>query len=245
MLMVKKYGTYILRTCIHAAWPLEKEIIAHLVSSGLGAGQVARRFSASLRELRSRFVPETRALGRINIWIFRACLRLQLRGTWCGHRLVLPAQLLVMASELNSKSWSLSQWRAALCHKKEKSHVKLLKSKVHNIHSAWSLVQHHVQVKVWAKLYRSVGDNRGSKRAAWAKTRTQQSSRMFVLHGAIISCAGGNLASVTSNSFPQKGFLSQSDTAVRGPFWSTLRERLSSRFFAPAHAQGPPSASLN
>ena len=54
------------------------------------------------------------------LWIWRVFLRLQLRSARYGHRLVLLARLLLMATKLSSKSWSLLQY---VLYHKAKTHA--------------------------------------------------------------------------------------------------------------------------
>ena len=107
-----------IHTCL-ASW--EGGNFAPVSSVAWGhAGQVARRFSVSPRELWSRFVPETAPL--------EGSRSLDLQGPFAAaasERMVwaqagMLAQPLFMASKVNSKRRSLLQLRVALFHDKEK-----------------------------------------------------------------------------------------------------------------------------
>ena len=108
-----------------------------------------------------------------HFWICRVPLRLQLRS---GRRLAFLAQLLLMASEPISKSQCLSQWRVALSHNKKKRHVKFFFQKTkYALYTArgalFSTMRRSRSVQSYIG---ALGGNRGSKRSAWAKTRTEQ-----------------------------------------------------------------------
>lgn len=126
----------------------------------VGAGQVARRFSASLRELRSRFVPETAPL--------EGSAFLDLQGPFAAAASERAQAGISCATPFDGerthfkKPVSVTMACGAVPQQKEKAcQVFFFKNKVCTLHSAWSLVQHHVQVKVCLKLYRSVGRQPG------------------------------------------------------------------------------------
>ena len=118
----------------------------------VGAGQVARRFSASLRELRSRFVPETAPL--------EGSAFLDLQGPFAAAASERAQAGISCATPFDGerthfkKPVSVTMACGAVPQQKEKACQVFFffsKNKVCTLHSAWSLVQHHAQVKVCCK----------------------------------------------------------------------------------------------
>ena len=182
----------------------------------VGAGQVARRFSASLRELRSRFVRETAPLEGSEF--------LDLLGPFAAAASERAQAGISCATPFDGerthfkKPVSVTMACGAVPQQKEKScQVFFEKTKYALYTVRGALFSTMCRSRSGQSYIGVLGGNQVANEQLGPKQ--EQSSGTFVLHGAKIACAGGTLASVTSNSFPQKVFFSK---ATRPAQWSFL-----------------------
>lgn len=105
-----------------------------------GQGRLQGGFAGSLCELLSRFVPETAPLEGSK-------LLEGLQGPFVAAASERAQADIARATPFDGERMHLKK-PVALSHNKEKRHVKFLNRKVYTTHSAWGLVQHHVQAKL-------------------------------------------------------------------------------------------------